>query len=357
MDNLINVNSAENESKPKVSVILPIYNVEKYLKKCLDSIVNQTFKSIEIICVNDGSTDSSLEILNEYANNDARFIVLSQENQGQGVARNRGIEIAKGEYLQFIDPDDWIEPDAIEILYNFANEHKSEVVKFNYKDYNEYSGEIRKKDFAAKIKKIYSYDLNKIPFFSWHDVKKGFLWSLDLYVWSYFYSTDFVKSNNIKFAPSKIGEDHLFSNGALLLAQKIDFLNKYLYFYRIRKGSSVRIKSDINFCIFDNIKLLKEFLIANDLFNELENEWIEYAKKVISSHYHHVSDKSIEKYEQLIRQYFDNEKEFKAFIKIIKRKRSFLKQIFSIKNEYNDAIKYKIITVLGFDFKIKPKKK
>ena len=91
---------------PKVSVIIPVYNVEKYLKQCLDSVVNQTLKDIEIICVNDGSTDNSLEILEEYAQKDNRIIIISQENQGQSVARNIALEKATGEYVGFVDSDD-----------------------------------------------------------------------------------------------------------------------------------------------------------------------------------------------------------------------------------------------------------
>ncbi len=99
---------------PKVSIIIPIYNVEKYIKKCLDSLIKQTLDDIEIICVNDGSPDNSMEIVNEYAKNDKRFIVLTQENQGTGAARNKGIDAATGEYIMFLDPDDWYEFDACE---------------------------------------------------------------------------------------------------------------------------------------------------------------------------------------------------------------------------------------------------
>lgn len=97
----------------KVSIIVPVYNVEKYLKRCLDSLVNQTLKDIEIICVNDGSTDGSLAILDEYVRNDDRIVVINQENSGQSVARNRGIDVAKGEYIGFVDSDDWVSEDYL----------------------------------------------------------------------------------------------------------------------------------------------------------------------------------------------------------------------------------------------------
>ena len=346
-----------SENNIKVSVILPVFNVEQYLKECLESVVNQTLKDIEIICINDGSTDNSLEILNEYAQKDGRFIILSQENQGQGVARNKGVELAKGKYIQFVDPDDWIEPNMLETLYNFAEEHNSQVVKFNYSEYNDYSGKYKQNNFVKQIQKEYNYNLNETPHYTWRLFKKGCLTNLDLHSWAYFYLTSFIISNEIKFAPSKHGEDHLFTDGAFLLANKIDYLNKYLYFYRVRNGSSVQIKSDINFCVFDNINLLKEFLIKNKLFDELQDEWISYAKKVITWHYGQIPDDSIKRFEDMCLQYYSREKEFKKFLKDMKTKRDFFEQIFSLKNEYKGAIKYKVVTILGIPFYIKPKKK
>ena len=342
---------------PKVSVILPVYNVAPYLKDCLNSLINQTLIDIEFICINDGSTDNSLEILNEYAAKDNRFVVVSQENQGQGVARNEGVELAKGEYIQFIDPDDWIELNMLETLYIFAKDHHSQVVKFNYTDYNDYSGKYKQQDFIKQIQEEYDYDLRKTPYYTWRILKKDCLSGLDLHVWAHFYQTEFIKSNKIRFAPSKHGEDHLFADGAIVLANKIDYLNKYLYFYRIRTGSAVHIKSDINFCVFDNIRLLKEFLIENNLFNELEDEWISYAKKVVSWHYNQIPDESIKRFENMFLQYFYDEKEFKKFLKEIHSKRNFLEQIFSLKNDYKGAIKYKVVTILGIPLYIKPKKK
>ena len=110
-----------------VSVIVPIYNVEKFLKRCLDSIINQTLKDIEIICVNDGSTDGSAEILDQYKNLDNRIIVLNCKNQGPSVARNTGMKIARGEYVSFVDSDDWIDNDFLEKLYVAAKKHDADA--------------------------------------------------------------------------------------------------------------------------------------------------------------------------------------------------------------------------------------
>lgn len=124
-------------NKIKVSVIVPVYNVEKYLKEAMDCIINQTLKEIEIICVDDGSTDSSLDILNKYADKDNRIIILEQENQGAGVARNTGLDIARGEYLSFLDPDDFFELTLLEEFYEKAISCDADIVVCGLNTYDE----------------------------------------------------------------------------------------------------------------------------------------------------------------------------------------------------------------------------
>ncbi len=120
---------------PKVSVIIPVYNTEKYLRQCLDSVINQTLTDIEIICVNDGSTDNSTNILNEYANNDSRIIVLSQKNSGAAIARNNGINNAIGDYLYFIDSDDYVDTTFLEKMYSKSLKYNADIClcrRYNY---------------------------------------------------------------------------------------------------------------------------------------------------------------------------------------------------------------------------------
>ena len=114
---------------PLVSVIIPIFNVENYLKKCLKSIINQTLKDIEIICINDGSSDSSLNILNDFASSDERIIVLSQKNHGPAKSRNEGLKIAKGKYIFFVDSDDYIQDYTLEKLYENAKNNDSVAIE------------------------------------------------------------------------------------------------------------------------------------------------------------------------------------------------------------------------------------
>ena len=117
-----------------ISLIIPVYNVENYLRQCLDSIINQTLKEIEIICINDGSTDSSKQILEEYALKDERIKIINQKNKGAGAARNSGIDAATGEYIGFVDSDDWVNLDAFEKLYNKITRENVDIVfsRYNY---------------------------------------------------------------------------------------------------------------------------------------------------------------------------------------------------------------------------------
>lgn len=124
-------------NKPKISIIIPVYNVEKYLEQCLKSVINQTFKDIEIICINDGSTDNSLEILEAFQKQDERIKIINKQNEGQGIARNEGLKIAKGEYISFIDPDDWVEQGMYEFLYNKFLETNAQIIRFNYRSFDE----------------------------------------------------------------------------------------------------------------------------------------------------------------------------------------------------------------------------
>lgn len=124
------------QEEVKISIIIPVYNVEKYLHECLDSIINQTFTDIEIICVDDGSTDKSSEILEEYEQKDKRFTVISQPNKGVSAARNRGMQQAKGKYIMFVDSDDYIASNACELIYNSAEEKRCDILLFPHYNFS-----------------------------------------------------------------------------------------------------------------------------------------------------------------------------------------------------------------------------
>lgn len=339
----------------KVSVIVPVYNVEKYLRECLDSLRNQTLKELEFICINDGSTDGSLEILNEYAKADSRFIIINQKNQGQGIARNKGLEIAQGEYIAFADPDDWLELYAFEELYRQSKLLKSEVLQFNYQEYNDYSGKFKEVNFAKKIQHRYKYNLNKTPFFNATILRKGCFVELDLHVWARFYSREFIARSKAIFAPTKHGEDHLFANAVVLNAKQIHYINKSFYVYRCRAGSAVNIVSNDNFGIFENIRLFEKYLRENNFYEEFKAEF-EYSKiRIIGWHYKNVPLESIDKYDSIARSMLTDE-QYEEMLKECKSKLKIGEWFFSIKNKKENAIKSKVITILGFSFVIKPQK-
>ncbi|MBP5469106.1 MAG: glycosyltransferase family 2 protein, partial [Candidatus Riflebacteria bacterium] len=155
------------DTKTAVSLIVPVYNVEPFLKECLESLINQTLKNIEIICVNDGSTDGSLSILEEYAKKDKRIKVINQENKGLPVARREATKIAKGEYLQFVDSDDYIDLDACEALYTYAKLYNSDMLSFTAIDFNNET-RIETRTPYHSLVWVPKY-IN--PVFNWKDIK------------------------------------------------------------------------------------------------------------------------------------------------------------------------------------------
>ena len=337
----------------KFSIIIPVYNVERYLSKSLDSVINQTLKDIEIICIDDGSTDNSLRILNEYAAKDSRIIIIKQENHGQGIARNKGVDIANGQYVLFVDPDDWIEENTLDVLYKKFTDSGVDVIFFDYKKINEYSGEEKLYTFAKEIKKQnYKLDFEKNPYFNWKAIKKYCLNGLRLMVWDKAYSLDFLRKYNIKCAPHKHSEDHIFSITTCLKADKILYLNEYFYNYRCRHGSAVNIKSDENFCIFDNIQYITDFLVKENLLDELKNEFTNYKIANLWWHFERIPDKSRGKYIEMCKNVLSAGDYKKLIKKIRNRNKSFIENIFSIKNRIVNARKFKIVTLFGQEIKI-----
>ena len=134
---------------PKVTVILSVYNGEKYLKKALDTIVNQSLEDLEIILINDGSSDSSLDILKEYEKNDNRIIIIdNHKNLGLGTSRNKGLDIAHGEYISFVDSDDWIRKECLEVSYSRAKKYNTDITMFQTTNYNDNDGTFHENDWS-----------------------------------------------------------------------------------------------------------------------------------------------------------------------------------------------------------------
>lgn len=220
----------------KVSVIIPIYNTEKYLNACLDSICNQTLTDIEIICVNDGSTDSCGEILSEYKMHDDRIVIINQSNRGLSVARNKGLGVAKGEYIQFVDSDDMLVKNALEYASNVADKNNLDVFYFDAEVCFE-SIELEKKHSAYE-----TYYNRPDKYNSLVSGEKLFtaLINDDKYrmaAWLQFSKRSFLDNSNIKFIEGIVHEDNHFTTAVMLEAKRVLHENKKLYVRRVREDS------------------------------------------------------------------------------------------------------------------------
>lgn len=221
--------------KPKVSVIVPVYNAEKYIIKCVDSIINQTLKDIEIILVDDGSTDISPEMLDEYSTKDNRVIVIHKENGGQGSARNMGLDIAKGEYIGFVDSDDWVDLDMYEKLYTNAKLTEADMVVCNRKVFNE-DGYLKTSVDVGND--IFTNINEDIPSF----IVERLLNPYTVVVYNRIYSSNVFEKSTIRFKEVKeVGsEDALFNYCFLLNSNKVSSINDTYHNQLAREGSTAR---------------------------------------------------------------------------------------------------------------------
>lgn len=219
-------------SQPLISVIVPVYNVEAYLRECLDSIVNQTFKDIEIICIDDGSTDNSLKILQEYKEKDSRFTILTQKNLYAGVARNAGLKIAKGKYLSFLDSDDFFELTMLEDMYNTAEKDHSDIVVCEYRAYN------NKTHSYTKVYRIDTNIIKKSPF-NPSSLGKELFEFAGLNAWSKLFRKDLFDKYNIHFEECACCNDLTCVCTALALANKISALNRFYISYRMNQTNNI----------------------------------------------------------------------------------------------------------------------
>ncbi len=223
-----------------VSVVIPIYNSEKYLRKCLDSIMSQTYSNLEIILLNDGSTDKSGDICKEYAAYDSRVKYIYKQNEGQSITRNRGIEEANGRYLYFMDSDDYVERTFIEDALNKMSIHNADSVIFNYYHVGD-GDEIRKEtDFLQGSYNIAKQE-DRFKFFV-----TVFLWyKCGFEVWNRIYDANIIKNNDIRFPVFQpvVGEDVCFNLLYFLCAGKVYVSNDRYYYYAHNEGSTMDLNN------------------------------------------------------------------------------------------------------------------
>lgn len=247
----------------KISVIIPAYNIEDYIERCLISIKNQTLQHIEIIVVNDGSTDKTLEVIKNVAEGDDRFKIINKDNEGIIEARKSGLNIAKGEYIFFVDGDDWIKENALELFYNKANYEDADIVISNaikiYENDNEFFS-------LYNIEKENELKNNPIKYFLLDDI----LPSMN----SKLIKRDFIIYNHIVFPEGvSYGEDMATSLSCLLYKPKLSFIKEGLYYYFQRDDSISKIPGNAIKHIIATLQFIKNQLEEKNLFNTYKYEF------------------------------------------------------------------------------------
>lgn len=283
--NIINVKNAEGDADteaeiliqnqinytPKVSVVVPVYNVEPYLRQCLDSIINQTLKEIEIICIDDGSTDASLDILKEYATKDNRITVIAQKNLYAGVARNVGLTVAKGGYLCFLDSDDFFEPTLLEETYNLAEKEQSQIVFYQY---TYYDNDTQKCDAEPRgiSKRLTNEDYITVTTTS---IKDDLFTLCNPMPWNKLINRSLAVKEDLHFQALKASNDVCFSLNVLACAERITLYYRNLVYYRYNRRDSLkntRDKAPLNF--YEAYKGIYNTLTSKGLYEKYKKTFI-----------------------------------------------------------------------------------
>lgn len=273
----------------KISVIIPVYNVEDYLEETMESIVNQTvFSDIEVIMIDDGSTDDSRFLIEKYALDYENIHTYHKQNEGQGVARNYGLKLAKGEYIHFMDSDDYIPPDAYEKLLNTAlkNDNKSDVIIGNvlrFRRYNAWDSILFKNSHKHIHEEITCTTLNETHDIIWDTIASNKL-----------FKKEFLEKNNIYFPDEKIYyEDILFSLKSYIYAESISIIPDVIYYWRVRRDKSSvtqQLSDSSTFCDRINIlkaclKLMNENNVSKEILHKQYAKWLINDFKTFLKHF------------------------------------------------------------------------
>lgn len=270
---------------PDISVIIPIYNVENYLEMTLNSIISQSYKNIEIICINDGSTDGSLKVLEKLARKDSRISVYTQQNEGLSATRNWGVEVSRGKYVYFMDSDDLLNQFALEILYKRAEENELDVIYFDgdsFADKEEDTELIKKYDGYYVRKNNYPQCTSGIQMFKLLMKNKEYRSSACLQM----IRRKYLSEKGIKFHEGIIYEDNIFSLEAMITAEKAGYCGLELFYRRVRKNSIMTQKTvfynaySYFRCYLDTLEITKNIELDYETANFIENLLYGYKQRV-----------------------------------------------------------------------------
>ena len=267
MNQLNPQSTAQSPSAPLLTVLVPIYNASPYLRQALDSLAHQTLRDLEILCINDGSTDDSLAIIKSYQASDPRFCLLDKPNTGYGDSMNQGIKLARGRYIGILEPDDWLELDAFSRLTQLAEWHCAEVVKANYfKEFATTSSIATKTTKTLKTSEIRPRDTGKL-IDPRHDRR---VFTFAPAVWSAIYRRDFLLDHHLEFLPTPGAsyQDLGFSFKVWTLARRVVLTDAAYYHYRLdNANSSVHSPGKAN-CVVEEYASIHQFLTDHHLLTE-----------------------------------------------------------------------------------------
>ena len=282
---------------------MPVYNSHENLKESVNSVLSQSFEDFELICVDDGSSDDSLDILNEFSSNDRRIKIISQSNQGSGSSRNRGIEACSGEYICFIDSDDYMVEDCLKKVYENIVNNDSDIAF--YKIGNIVNNErVKIRPYFNFDKMFPNADFNNFTF----NYKQVPLYVLNYHFapWTKMYKKEFLdKYDDFRFDETLPYEDMMFHVKCILRASKISFVPEYLYYYRIDNLNSVSFYNEDHIKIFEVLDMVGDFLKRENHFDELKEEYDFYQ---ISHVIRHITSPVDENYYSVAKDYLDRKK-------------------------------------------------
>ncbi len=262
---------------PKITIIIPAYNVEDYISECLFSVIKQSLKDIEIIVMNDGSTDCTLSIIKTFMQYDARIRLISEANRGVGAVKNDALKHARGEYVMFVDSDDVIDAGLLETTYNTIIDNNVDVVVFGA--YNLTNGKRQKSSYG--VNKLAQKYKNKILS---NNIVQNILFKIPILGVCKLYNREFLIKNDIYFQEGCIGEDQIFFIKSMLLLDKMFILDKNCYGYRRKRNNSLTSnKKKKNNSIILNFYAIENFLATSDLPQKLKDKILnKYFSRCIS---------------------------------------------------------------------------
>lgn len=274
-----------------ISVIIPVYNIQQHLRECLDSVLGQSYPHLQVICVDDGSTDESPAILAEYAQKDPRVQVIRQQNAGPGAARNTGLEAATGEYVIFLDSDDWFEPDFLEQMVDTAQREGADVAICRAVEFDTNSGRELPSEWMMKKQ----YLPGKLAFAPQEMADHLFQFTYGM-PWDKFYRRELLTSSSIRYPALKNSEDLAFVYPTLLAATRIAVVDEVLIHHRINRMASVsNSRCGQPEAPYEAFQIVKEYLEQHQLMDTYRRSFLNWAMEFLVWHISNMSQRDIQR--------------------------------------------------------------